>query len=185
MKSLKWCVGLCAIVLLTSLNASASGPIGLYGIVERVVFEPNETAPERVQVWGAFAFVDGGAARPGTTLAPKRGYLYFKLPSGTQQAVKTEWADLKSLAGSGQAIGFGSWGYIGSLTGLDARTSTSGNTPPYVIAEGAVTDVRVRPASESPANPGVYTTNAGIVKLTDEGSHAAIVRQLKETLKTK
>jgi len=32
----------------------ASGRIGFYGIVEKVVFEPNETAPERIQIWGAF-----------------------------------------------------------------------------------------------------------------------------------
>ena len=32
----------------------ASGPIAAYAIVENVILEPNETAPERIQVWGVF-----------------------------------------------------------------------------------------------------------------------------------
>ena len=39
---------------------SASGPVGIYGIVQRVVFEPSERAPERLQVWGAFAYAELG-----------------------------------------------------------------------------------------------------------------------------
>jgi len=39
----------------------ASGPVGFYAVIEKVVFEPDEKAPERMQLWGAFAVVDGGA----------------------------------------------------------------------------------------------------------------------------
>ena len=45
-----------------------------------------------------------------------------------------------------------------------------------------MTDIRVRPAAEPPANPAVYQTNAGVVKISDQGNHAAIVKQLKEAL---
>jgi hypothetical protein len=45
------------------------------------------------------------------------------------------------------------------------------------------TDLRVRPESEAPATPAIYATNAGIVKLSAEGSHAAIVKQLRDGLK--
>src|SRR5688500_8246933 len=101
------------VLLAGAVNLGASGPLGIYGIVEKVVFEPNEQSPERIQVWGAFAYVDGGVGSSLTVSAPKRGYLYFRLGSSADSLVKNEWADLKSVAGTGQAVGFGRWGYIG------------------------------------------------------------------------
>ena len=50
-----------ATALVFAAPLKASGPLGIYGIVEKVVFEPNEQAPERIQLWGAFAYVDGAA----------------------------------------------------------------------------------------------------------------------------
>jgi hypothetical protein len=98
--------------------------------------------------------------------------------------VTKEWADLKAVAGTGQAIGFGSWSYIGSFGSLQPDTRTS--MPPYILERGSrgnvPTDLRVRPESEAPRSPAIYQTNAGIVKLSDRGSHAAIVKQLKEAL---
>lgn len=38
--------------------------LGLYGVIEKVVFEPNDTAPDRIQVWGTFAYVDGCEEQP-------------------------------------------------------------------------------------------------------------------------
>ena len=68
--------GLLVIFFLAAARLFASGPIGIYGIVEKVVFEPNERSPERIQVWGAFAYVDGGANSGLGVSAVKRGYLY-------------------------------------------------------------------------------------------------------------
>ncbi len=62
-------------VFLMAPRLIASGPVGIYGIVEKVVFEPNERSPERIQVWGAFAYVDGGANSGLGVSAVKRGYL--------------------------------------------------------------------------------------------------------------
>jgi hypothetical protein len=42
--------------------------------------------------------------------------------------------------------------------------------------------LRVRLSSEAPAAPAAYQTNAGIVRLAADGSHAAIVKQLKDAL---
>src|SRR6185436_12612038 len=70
---------LAALVAASALHAS--GPLGIYGIVEKVVFEPNEVAAERVQLWGAFAYVDG-VNNTGTVSSASRGYLYFRLPDG-------------------------------------------------------------------------------------------------------
>ena len=49
-------------ILAGAAHLTASGPLGIYGIVEKVVFEPNEAAPERIQVWGAFTYVNGATA---------------------------------------------------------------------------------------------------------------------------
>jgi hypothetical protein len=175
-------------LLLGLASLSASGPIGFFGVIERVVFEPNETSPERVQVWGAFAYVEGGPSRATAASPARRGYLYFRLdPSATstqRDTVRTEWADLKAVAGTGQAVGFGNWGYIGGFGGLDPSVRT--NMPPYILemypGRGESTDMRVRPASEPPASPAVYQTNAGVVKISDQGNHAATVKALKDAL---
>ncbi len=165
-------------------HLTASGPLGVYGIVEKVVFEPSEAAPERIQVWGAFAYVEGPGGQ-GLAVSPaKRGYMYFRMDPAKTDIIKKEWADLKAVAGTGQAIGFGLWFYIGGFGALQPDTRT--NMPPYILESGPrnpQTDLRVRPASETPASPAQYQTNAGIVKLTETGGHAAIVAQLKDALK--
>jgi hypothetical protein len=91
---------LCAIGLgmLTAPAARASDPIGIYGFVDRVVFEPNDTAPERIQVWGGFALAKKAVNNSEYNDA-ERGYLYFKLRPGQEEVCKKEWADLKSVAG--------------------------------------------------------------------------------------
>src|SRR5438552_4109754 len=73
------------VLLFAAAELIASGPVGIYAIIENVIFEPSEEAPERIQIWGAFAVVDGGLTRPGATSKPLRGYLYFKLPDGSAQ----------------------------------------------------------------------------------------------------
>jgi hypothetical protein len=50
------------------------------------------------------------------------------------------------------------------------------------VSGGAPTDLRVRPATETPSNPAMYQTNFGVVKLT-EANHADVIRRLKEALK--
>jgi hypothetical protein len=179
-------------LLVGATHLTASGPLGIYGIVEKVVVEPHEKTPERIQVWGAFAYVDGAAGQSLTVSTAKRGYLYFRLPTGADgvtdrsqvEVIKKEWADLKAVAGTGQAIGFGQWGYIGAFPGL--KPDTRSNMPPYILERAQVnqqTDLRVRPASEAPGSPALYQTNAGIVKLREGGSHAEIVKQLQDALK--
>ena len=96
----------CATALFGALPfAAASDLIGVYAFVDKVVFEPSDAAPERIQVWGGFALAQGG----GNEYAPaKRGYLYYKLPPGGEKAALREWNDLKSMAGKDQLVGFGS-----------------------------------------------------------------------------
>jgi hypothetical protein len=184
-----------ALVVASATLLVASGHIGIYGIVERVVFEPNEQTPQRLQVWGAFAFVDGGTSGAVAISEAEKGFLYFKLPHvGTNsvvdaplvETVKREWADLKAVAGTGQAVGFGSWQYVGRFSAL--RPAVAGDGPPYVLENGlqmhSQTDLRVRPATESfPAKPSAYQTDSGVIKLSAEGSRGAIVQRLRDALK--
>ena len=137
----------------------ASGPLGVYAIVDKVVFEPNETAPQRIQVWGVFSvapYSADGTSNPSYSPVA-RGYLYYTLPAGPAQAAtaRKEWADLKAIAGTGQAVAFG-----------------SGWNP--------ARDLRVRPSTEAPTAPFAYTLNTGIVKLSNAGTNANMVKQLKD-----
>lgn len=151
-----------AILVIGGQRPHASGPLGVYGIVDKVVFEPNEQAPARIQVWGVFSVAPYSASGTPVIAPAKRGYLYYKLPADRVVAdiVKKEWADLKAAAGSGQAVGFGSsW--------------------------RPATDVRVRAATETPSMPSDYALNTGIVKLSETGSNADTVKQLKDALARK
>jgi len=94
------------IFTLSGARAWASDPIGIYALVDRVVIEPSDSQPERIQIWGAFSVAMrqfGDQYSP-----PVRGYLYYQLPPEKTQAAKAEWADMQKVAGTGQIIAFGS-----------------------------------------------------------------------------
>src|SRR5690242_4168060 len=77
----------------------ASDFTGVYAVVDKVVFEPSDTAPARVQIWGAFALSDG--QRGSNYNAAEKGYLYYSCEAGRESICRREWADLKSVAGTG------------------------------------------------------------------------------------
>lgn len=165
---------------------SASGLVGIYGVIERVVFEPSQAAPERVQVWGAFVYVNGGVGKDAGMSAIERGYLYFRLPEAALATpadvtlIRREWADLHTMAGSPDGVGFGRWGYIGRFADLGQATQETG---PWFLERGvksaSYTDLRVRPATETPASPAAYQTNAGVVRLAAAGGHSLLVSRLR------
>jgi hypothetical protein len=94
--------------------ANASGPIGIYALVDKVAFEPNADKPERIRISGVFSVAEETPDNSTVYSAPQRGYLYFTLPglpSVNQDLARREWADLNSVAGTRQVVGFGaSWG---------------------------------------------------------------------------
>lgn len=163
MKSARALLGVGVVALGTLLAVTpvkASDPVGIYALVERVVLEPNDSAPTAAQIWGAFALSVTPATRsykPEEAYgAPQKGYLYFTCPAAKSDACVAEWKDLKSLAGKDDVAGFGTrWG------------------------SGAP---RVRKADEKPASPDTYQLNTGVVPMGKYAQYPSIVTSLKAAL---
>jgi hypothetical protein len=139
-----------AVWAVDSTRLAASDPVGVYAVVEKVVFEPSESAPERAQVWGAFAVAD--RTNNDDYKTAQRGYLYYSCPPNQARTCANEWADLKSVAGTGAGVGFG------------GRFLSSG---------------RIRPASDKPSAPDVYPIRMGVMRMTGNDYHSRIVARLK------
>jgi hypothetical protein len=147
-----------ALVAADTAELRASGPIAAYAIVENVVMEPNDTTPDRIQVWGVFMLET--SPQSSSYASPQRGYLYYKLPSNNDaKATRAVWADLKKVAGTGTTIGFG-----------------SGSTS---VATGAG---RVRKVTETPGNPDAFPIGNPVISMND---FTPIVNQLKGALNPK
>src|SRR5258706_8456994 len=93
-------------LLLMSSLSQASDPIGIYALIDKVVMEPSDAQPHRVQIWGAFSVAMRQYGDQYTV--PVRGYLYYELPAEKSAVAKAEWADMQKAAGTGQIIAFGS-----------------------------------------------------------------------------
>ena len=190
MKSIRTVLFVLATLFMVANLTASVREVQIYGIIERVVMEPNEKSPERIKVWGAFTLlyanqepVRNWDGNDRGLYTPKRGFLYFKLPpvasgdrtKAAQVAAKREWSDLKSVAGTGQAVMFGSWT---SILGSPSRSSKPGflSMPPDKEL------LRVYEEKERSADPITYTMDTGVVKLQNEGRFAVIIEQLKRSL---
>lgn len=94
-----------AALFVAAAGARASDPTGIYALIDKVVQEPKEGTPERVQVWGVFVL---GRNRGNQHTPPLRGYMYFSATPGQEELCRREWADLKKIAGTGQVVAFAS-----------------------------------------------------------------------------
>lgn len=128
-------ISLLALVLIISSCASvarASGPVAVYGLIDQVVIEPNSQNPQRIRIYGVFVT----AEQPSYTYgAPRRGMLYLSLGKSPEQA-KKEWADLQSVAGTRQIVGFG-----GAWAGAPQIRDPKDNSPyadEYILNTGVV-----------------------------------------------
>ena len=138
---------------MTAVTLGASDRVGVYAVIEKVVLEPSDGAPHRIQVWGAFALSDqksGSAYRPA-----QRGYLYYACPSGQENVCRQEWEDLKAVAGKDTGVGFG------------ARYRDTG---------------RIRKADEKPASPDAYPIDRGIVRLSADHESLPVIERIKTAL---
>ena len=116
-------------------TASASDPVGVYAYVDKVVLEPSDGKPERIQIWGGFALAEG---RGDTYTKARAGYMYFSVKPGEEEITRKEWNDLKSMAGKDEYVAFG------------ARYKPRGT---------------VRAADAKPETPDVYPTGFGLTKV--------------------
>lgn len=143
--------GLGLAVLVAPIHAS--DPMGVYCMVEKVVYEPADR-PDRAQVWGACALANQSN---GQYKQAARGYFYYSIPAGKEDVVRAEWADLKTAAGKDEAVGFGArW--------------------------GSTTVGRFRPVGEAVAKPDVYPLNVGVVKLGKYGPIPDLLESLRAAL---
>jgi hypothetical protein len=139
-----------------TITLRASDPVGVYAVVQKVVLEPSDSQPQRIQVWGAFALSEAG--NNDDYAAPQVGYVYYTCPQGQEQTCRNEWADIKSVAGKDAGVGFG------------GRRAGNG---------------RVRKATEAPGAPDVYPIRMGVTKMSANTYHTGIVSKLKTALSTK
>jgi hypothetical protein len=133
----------------------ASGPIAVYAVVDKVTFEPSADKPERIIISGVFSAVGAARNPDGSWVVPSNaneyskpqgGYLYFSLPDSNAELALREWADLKTVAGTRQVVGFGSSWYAGKL--------------------------RVRKADERPESPDPYRMGNGVIRINADNPHA-------------
>ena len=92
------------IAAMATTGVAKNGGAGIYAIVDTVTFEPSNISPERIRISGLFAVpvrMSSGEYAP-----PKHGYLYFRTVPGREQAARKDWAALRSLAGTGEVVGF-------------------------------------------------------------------------------
>jgi hypothetical protein len=144
---------LAAVALLFSgATVSASDPVGLYALIDKIKFEPSDDKPERMLVWGTFSVAEG--ERGEKYKSPEKGYIYFTLPEKKQEVALKEWSDLKSVAGKKEVVGFSTrWG-------------------------GAA---KVRKEGEQPKDPDVFRTGIGVVRMDKRGSDYPPVKALLST----
>jgi hypothetical protein len=149
----RWVWAVCVMVALAVPALRASDMVGVYALIDRVVLEPTDTGAVRVQLWGAFALAD---RKDGSNYQePAKGYLYYSCPAGKEQTCRNEWADLKALAGTKVAAGFGG----------------------RYVATG-----RVRPATEAVASPDVYPIEMGVAKMAKFQIDAGLQKKLQDVL---
>jgi hypothetical protein len=138
----------CFTLSLLTPKTDASDWTGVYARVDKVVFEPNATAPERIQIWGAFALATKDNRN--NYDPAQRGYLYYSLKPGKEEVCRKEWTDLNAVAGTGQIVGFG------------------GRSQP----------ARLRKAADKPADPDVYPVDHGVTRMNASRSDYAPVAEL-------
>ncbi len=94
-----------------SLTALAARPaiakgsgVGIYAIIDQVTFDQAGPSPNTIRISGVFAIPVPMTSN--SYQAPRRGYLYFRIPPGRESAARRDWDLLKATAGTGEVVGF-------------------------------------------------------------------------------
>ncbi|UVO28146.1 hypothetical protein [Bradyrhizobium arachidis] len=124
----------------------ASGPSGLYILVEEVELGPTADAPEWIKIGGVFhseidverenRFDDG-------SWGPKRGWAHFTLPDRKKDLARAEWRELATLAAKPEkekkVVAFGSTmaqRLDRNAAGLVSGEKESAQSVPYYVDHG-------------------------------------------------
>jgi hypothetical protein len=107
---------LAAVVAIAASPGALKDPVGVYGVIDRVVFEPDSISPERIQLWGVFALSNAVGVKDGkidridmhTFYPAQAGYLYYEVNPHGPDASQAEWRALARLAATGDPVAFGS-----------------------------------------------------------------------------
>ncbi|MEP7353254.1 MAG: hypothetical protein ABI824_08495 [Acidobacteriota bacterium] len=141
MKTIKSFVAVALALVLGLTVAHASGPISVYALIEKVTFEPGSAKSDkaqRIRIDGVFILANLGAGNATNYSEPQRGSLYFDLTNTNEPQARKEWADLESVAGTRQVVGFGSsWSRGAPLQVTRAGKEASASTP-YPMGNGLV-----------------------------------------------
>jgi hypothetical protein len=132
-------------------TASATTIVNVVMDVEKVVLEPDGSAPTRIQIHGVFALAEGGPGAP--YAAPKRGYLYLACPTGREADCKTHFLDIQKAIGDARCAGIGQ----------------AGETLPTVRAEGT-----------TPSAPDTYSFGLGVMMSEWHGGACSAVKAVPE-----
>jgi hypothetical protein len=95
------------VALALSTEVKAGGPPPVCMVVDKVVLEPDEKVPTRIQIWGTFIFCKNNASYD----RPVSGYLYYTADKGKEDASRREWAKLQKLAADKHIVAWGSCGW--------------------------------------------------------------------------
>ncbi len=81
--------------LATATAAAKSSSIGIYAVIDEVKFDQDGPSSNLVRISGVFI-----VPRPmssGEYQTPQRGYLYFRISPGAEQAARKDWNQLKAV----------------------------------------------------------------------------------------
>jgi hypothetical protein len=134
-------LGLCA-------DVRASGPIGIYALIEKVTVE-GEKSDARVRIDGVFSLASKDVNNRLTYTAPQQGYLNLQIEAGAEEACRREWADMQKLAGTGTVVGFGDSHEVRDF-------------------------IHIRRASEKAEKPEPFPLGNGMTKLRDDADFAPV-----------
>jgi hypothetical protein len=104
MKSAVLLFGTILLVSMATNAAAKSTSIGIYAAIDEVKFDQGGPSSNMVRISGIFIVPKRMSS--GEYQTPQRGYLYFRISPGAEQAARKDWNQLKAVAGTGQVVGF-------------------------------------------------------------------------------
>lgn len=152
-----------AAALFAAASSARKDPHGVYAVVDSVIFEPSAGTPERVRLWGSFALANVVGMKDGKIdyiqfghfHPPQPGFMYYSVNPRDETGTRADWAELKEIAGTGQAAAWGA-----SIPPAGTRTPSSGPdtaTARWIMGYNG----RVRASTDPPVNPDVFPQRIG------------------------